>query len=123
MHGQWATLGVSWLLVVQLLIGGFMQGASAAPARAAGDVIGIICSSGDGAPVSPGIPADHSRGSTCCALGCPALATLGWPPADTTRLAPARVAAIAVGYDTGRYGRAAVERSSARARAPPPRTV
>jgi hypothetical protein len=122
MHGQWATLGAAWLLVVQLLIGGFMQGAAAAPASSAGDVLGIICSSDD-APLSPTGPAEHSRASTCCTLGCPALATLGWPAEGTIRLAPARVADIAVTYDTGRYSPAAVDRSSARARAPPLPTV
>lgn len=123
MHGQWATLGAAWLLVVQLLIGGFMQGAAAAPANAAGDFLGIICSSNGAAPVSPGGPADHSRSPACCTLGCPALAAFGYLPVDAVRLAPARIADIAVTYDTGSYSPATVERSSARARAPPLPTI
>ena len=115
----WIAGGLSYVMVVQLLLAGLALSAHAAPSGQAGLQAGI-CLSGAGTPAPVGDSAGHEASSTCCLPGCAMFAPAFIPPPTEWNAVPFRVA------PGGPVGRAAFAlpamahgRSPGLARAPP----
>jgi hypothetical protein len=115
---DWVAFGAAFMLVAQLLLGGFMLGHAAAAATASGDIFGVICSSTGGA-AAPEAPSDNAALQNCCVLGCPGLATAALPPAATISPAALPDAEVDVPREGAALAAADGDGSPVRARGPP----